>query len=318
MKKYFCAVSVTVCAFSVLLPIQAFAATLTLYAAGSLTRSLTEVSNDFTQDTGIGVNTVFGPSGTREQTIETQLEQGQPTADVFASADAGNPQKLYAKGLSTQPVEFAQNKVVAVFSSKYSQTKITPEQVLNYLLDPNVKVGTSTPVSDPLGDYTQKIFNLASSSQPGSFDILNNKALRLIGGPNSPTVPSGQDSVAYFLDNTQQADVFLSYYTSSLLSQTADPSLQIVNLPDYLFVEAPFDLTTIKNADPNAQKLADYILSPKGQQVLQKYGFLSPAKSVPEPNGVGGLLLAASIAFAVQKKLATKKAKSTTIASVVS
>jgi len=129
MKKHFFAVSVTVSAFSVLLPIQAFAADLTLFAAGSLTNSLTEVSNDFTKDTGIGVNTVFGPSGIREQAIETQLQQGQSTADVFASADAGNPQKLYTEGLSTQPVEFAQNKIVAVFSSKYSHTKITPYPV---------------------------------------------------------------------------------------------------------------------------------------------------------------------------------------------
>ena len=309
MKKHFFAVSVTVCTLSVLLPNQAEAANLTLYAAGSLTNALTEVSNDFTQDTAIGVNTVFGPSGIREQAIETELQQGQPTADVFASADIGNPQKLYTEGLSTQPVEFAQNKIVAVFSSKYSQTKITPDQVLNYLLDPNVKLGTSTPISDPLGDYTQQIFDLANSSQPGSFDVLNNKALRLVGGPNSPTVPSGQDSVAYFLDNTKLADVFLTYYTGSLTSQAIDPSLQVVPLPDDLSVAAPYGLTTIKNADPNAQKLADYILSSKGQQVLQKYGVISPAKSVPEPKGVGGLLLAAGMAFAVQKKLAAKKQK---------
>jgi molybdate transport system substrate-binding protein len=286
MKKHFFAVSVTIVT-SVLLPNQAFAGNLTLYAAGSLTNALTEVSHDFTQDTGIEVNTVFGPSGIREQAIETELQQGQPTADVFASADLGNPQKLYNQGLSTQPVEFAQNKIVAVFSSKYSQTKITPDMVLDYLLDPSVKLGTSTPVADPLGDYTQEIFELADSVKPGSFDILNNKALRLTGGPNSPIVPSGQDSLVYFLDITQQADVFLTYYTGSLTSQAIDPNLQVVELPDYLSVLAPYGLTTIKNADPDAQKLADYILSPKGQQVLRKYGFTIPAKSVPKPIGVG-------------------------------
>src|SRR5579883_777357 len=98
MKPHFFAVSLTVCAISALLPNQAFAANLTLYAAGSLTNALTEVSKDFTQETGIGVSTVFGPSGIREQAIETELQQGQPTADVFASADIGNPQKLYNQG----------------------------------------------------------------------------------------------------------------------------------------------------------------------------------------------------------------------------
>ncbi|MBN3946286.1 MAG: extracellular solute-binding protein [Nostoc sp. NMS7] len=309
MKKYFLTGSLAACAFSVLIPNQAFAATLNLYGAGSLRNALTEVSQDFTQETGIGTNTVFGPSGIREQAIETELQLGQPTADVFASADIGNPQKLYIKGLSSQPVEFTQNQVVAVFSSKYSQAKITPSQVLDYLLNPKVKLGTSTPISDPLGDYTQQIFTQANSKTPGSFDTLNNKALRLTGGTNSPIVPSGQDSLVYFLDKTQQADVFLTYYTGAIASQKIDPSLQVVRLPDYLSVAAPFDLTVIKNADPNAQKLADYILSDKGQEILHKYGFTSPTKSVPEPNYVCGLLLTAAMGLALKKKLAEPKQK---------
>lgn len=303
MNTHFFAVSLTVCSFSTFLTNPAFAANLTLYGAGSLTNALTEVSNDFTQETGIDVNKVFGPSGIREQAIETEIQQGQPTADVFASADVGNPQKLYSQGLSSQPAEFTQNRLVAIFSSKYSQTTITPDQVLNELLDPSVKVGTSTPISDPAGDYAQEIFNKADSYKPGSFDILNGKALRLVGGPNSPTAPSGQDSLVYFLDTTKQADVFLAYYSSSIASQKIDPSLQVVALPGYLSVAAPYGLTTIKNADPNAQKLEDYILSPKGQQILQKYGFVSPTKSVPESQGINGLLLGTGIAFSVQRKL---------------
>ncbi|MEH2010062.1 molybdate ABC transporter substrate-binding protein [Nostoc sp.] len=307
MKKYFLTGSLVACAFSVLIPNQAFAANLNLYGAGSLRNALTEVSQDFTQETGIGTNTVFGPSGIREQAIETELQLGQPTADVFASADIGNPQKLYTKGLSSQPVEFTKNQVVAVFSSKYSQTQITPNQVLDYLLNPNIKLGIATPILDPLGDYTQQIFTQANSKNPGSFDTLNSKALQLTGGTNSPIVPSGQDSLVYFLDKTQQADVFLAYYTGAIASQKIDPSLQVVGLPDYLSVAAPFGLTVIKNADPNAQKLADYILSPKGQEVLHKYGFISPTKSVPEPNYVCGLLLAAAMGLALNKKLTQQK-----------
>lgn len=295
------------CAFSVLIQNQAFAANLNLYGAGSLRNALTEVSQDFTQETGIGTNTVFGPSGIREQAVERELQLGHPTADVFASADIGNPQKLYIKGLSSQPVEFTKNQVVAVFSSKYSQTKITPNQVLDYLLNPNIKLGAATPILDPLGDYTQQIFTQANSKNPGIFDTLNSKALRLTGGTNSPIVPSGQDSLVYFLDKTRQADVFLSYYTGAIASQKIDPSLQVVGLPDYLSVAAPFGLTVIKNADPNAQKLADYILSPKGQEVLHKYGFISPSKSVPEPNYVCGLLLAAAMGLVLNKKFAQQK-----------
>ncbi|MDF5711090.1 MAG: extracellular solute-binding protein [Nostoc sp. S4] len=307
MKEYFLVSSLVACAFGTLIPNQAFAADLNLYGAGSLRDALTEVSQDFTQETGYTVNTVFGPSGIREQAIETELQLGQPTADVFASADIGNPQKLYIKGLSSQPIEFTRNQIVAVFSSKYSQVQITPNQVLDYLLNPNIKVGTSTPIADPLGDYTQQIFTQADSKRPGSFDTLNSKALQLTGGANSPTVPSGLNSLVYFLDTTQQADVFLSYYTGAIASQKIDPSLQIVRLPDYLSVAAPFGLTVLKNADPNAQKLADYILSPKGQQILHNYGFSSPSQSVPEPNYVYGLLLSTAIGLVLKKKSTEQK-----------
>ncbi|MHC5934719.1 hypothetical protein [Nostoc sp.] len=67
-------------------------------------------------------------------------------------------------------------------------------------------------------------------------------------------------------------------------------------------------LAVLKGANPGGSQLADYILSPTGQQILAKYGFSSP-KSVPEPQGVGGILLAVSVAFALQRKLAAKQQK---------
>ncbi|WP_448271613.1 PEP-CTERM sorting domain-containing protein [Nostoc sp. DSM 114160] len=50
-------------------------------------------------------------------------------------------------------------------------------------------------------------------------------------------------------------------------------------------------------------------MSDKGQQVLHKYGFISSSKSVPEPNYVWGLLLAAIMGLALKKKLAEQTVK---------
>ncbi|MEH1807017.1 hypothetical protein [Nostoc sp.] len=47
-------------------------------------------------------------------------------------------------------------------------------------------------------------------------------------------------------------------------------------------------------------------VTPQGQKILAKYGFNSP-KSVPEPQGVGGILLAVTVAFALQRKLIAAK-----------
>lgn len=310
-RKFFLAISLMTCTFNVTLPSQAQAVsattnqtqaippTVTLFAAGSLTGSLTEIANDFTQQYGVTVNTNFGPSGLLEQSLKNGAK-----ADVFASADTGNPLKLYQQGKSGPVATFTSNRLVAVARSGLS---VTPDNLLDELLNPQIKVGTSTPLSDPLGDYTEQVFQKADVLRPGSFQTLDAKALRLVGGADSPPVPSGKNNVAYFLEDTKQADIFLAYYTSGLSALQAAPDLQLVPLPDTLAVSAPYGLTVLKGASPYGQELADYILSPAGQQVLAKNGFSSPSTSVPEPQPLAGTVFAVSMALLLKKKVAFAK-----------
>ncbi len=301
MKKHFLAVSLITCVCSITLPNQAKAAV--LYNAGSLGNALKEVSGDFTQKYGITVTQVSGPSGSIRERIENELKEGSSTADVFASADIGNPQQLYQEGLSEPVVNFIDNRLVAIVKPGLS---VTSGNLLDYLLNPTIKLGTSTPIKDPSGDYAQEIFRKADNIKPGNYNILDKKALQLVGGnPNAPTVPDGKNNLVYFLEETQQADIFLAYYTTGLAARDIASDLQIVELPDNLAVKAKFGLTVLKNASPEGDKLAKYILSPDGQKVLLKYGFTSAEKStsVPEPDVVGGVVLALSVAFAMQKKL---------------
>ncbi|WP_420758943.1 hypothetical protein [Nostoc sp. CALU 546] len=49
-------------------------------------------------------------------------------------------------------------------------------------------------------------------------------------------------------------------------------------------------LSVLKNADPAGEKLTAYILSQEAQEILAKYGFRTPSTSVPEHQGVSGIL----------------------------
>lgn len=296
----FFAISLFACTLNIGLQNSAFS--VTLYGAGSLKESLTEVTQDFSTKYGIPVTTQFAPSGV----LRARIENGEKV-DVFASADTINPLQLYNEGLSNPVQNFIDNRMVAVVRPGL---EITSNNLLDFLLNPNIKLATSTPKLNPSGDYAQQIFEKADKIQPGSFQALNSKALQLVGGnPNAPIVPTGKNNLVYFLQDTQQADIFLYYYSGGLSARNIAPNLQIVELPDNLAVRANYGLTVLKNADPNADKLAQYILSPEGQQVLLKYGFTSPQKSisVPESQSIGGILLAVGIAFAVNKKLALKQ-----------
>jgi len=135
------------------------------------------------------------------------------------------------------------------------------------------------------------VFSLANAVSPGAKAILDAKALRLVGGPTSPVVPAGQNSLVYFIDTTNQADVFLTYYTSAITAVALAPDLQEIDLPANLSVAAQYGETILNGADPGTAGLRDYILSPAGQAVLASNGFGPPA-AIPEPPGDAVLLCA--------------------------
>jgi hypothetical protein len=67
-----------------------------VFAAGSLRAAINETTNAFQTKTGIRVESSFGPSGT----LRDRIAKGEH-ADLFASADIGNPAALSrAEGLA--------------------------------------------------------------------------------------------------------------------------------------------------------------------------------------------------------------------------
>jgi molybdate transport system substrate-binding protein len=80
--------------------------TLTVYAAASLTTAFTEIGEAFeAEHDGVAVEFSFGGSSD----LVAQLQEGAP-ADVFASADTANMDKLTAEGLpADDPRIFASN-----------------------------------------------------------------------------------------------------------------------------------------------------------------------------------------------------------------
>ncbi len=244
-----------------------------LVAAGSLNLALSQVADAFTAKTGVKVTQTYMPSGTLRQQIEGGLRP-----DVFASADTANPQTLEQEGLAGPVWVFARNQVVAVVRSGFGQT-VGQSNLLGVLLDASTRIGASTPVADPLGDYTQEIFQKADAIVPGATATLEGKADELVANPSAPPVPAGTNSLIYFLNTTQTVDVFITYVTAAVSARGLDPTLRIVLLPRELSVPAPFGLTVLDNASPDGQRFADYILSPQGQRILASYGFIPSNRS---------------------------------------
>src|SRR5690606_4439444 len=167
---------------------------------------------------------------------------------------------------------FARNRLCALTSPK---VEVTTETLLERMLDPQVKLGMSTPKADPSGDYAMALYDKAEALEPGAAQALSDKALRLTGGPDSPPPP--KDRVVYgVLVDEGEADIFLTYCTNALLAQKEVPSLKIVQVPEALAVGADYGLTVASDR-AEAHKFAAYILSDKGQALLKQHGFAPPA-----------------------------------------
>lgn len=235
-----------------------------LYAAGSLRGVLTEVSKDFTAKTGQAVAGSFGPSGL----LRERIEKGEG-AQVFASANMKHPRTLADAGGWSQPVVFTRNNLCALAQP---EVKVDGASLLDVMLNPATKLGTSTPKADPSGDYAWALFEKAEKVRAGSFKALDAKALKLTGGPDSAKAPEGRNPYAWVMDEGK-ADIFLTYCTNAVAAQKDLAKLQIIEIPAELSVGATYGMSVRDGASDAAKALAEYILSPAAQEVFRKYGF---------------------------------------------
>lgn len=238
-----------------------------LHAAGSLRAALTEVAQAFEAQTGVAVKPVFGASGL----LRERIEAGE-TAELFASADRGNPEAL-ARARRAGPVtSFARNALCAFTRP---EVVATTETLLARMLDPAIRLGTSTPRADPSGDYAWQLFARAEKLRAGAQTALEAKALQLTGGPSTPRAPEGRNIYGHMLASGQ-ADIFLAYCTNAGPIAQEEPALKQVALPRELAVGAEYGLTLIDGASPNAGRLAMVITGPAGQAILGRRGFAPP------------------------------------------
>src|SRR5262249_15557046 len=194
-----------------------------LHAAGSLRDALTEVTARFEAATGSKVQAKYGASGLLRDEIA-----GGAKAEVFASANLEHPQAFAELKRSTPVVLFARNKLCALVRPGFAITSAT---LLDRMLDPQVKLGTSTPKADPSGDYAWEVFKKAERIKPGAYAVLDKKALQLVGGPSSPPPPAGRSAYGALMAQGA-ADIFLTYCTNALTAQKENSGLQVVALPD--------------------------------------------------------------------------------------
>ena len=232
---------------------------MTVYAAASLTAAFKDIAAAYqASHAGVTVTLSFDSSAT----LETQIEQGAP-ADVLASADTTNPKKLVDKGLAAgAPVNFAGNVLTIIVPGSGTQTVTTPMD----LGKSGVKVvaaGDAVPITKYAN---QLVANLAKlPGYPPDFVDAYTK-----------NIASKEDNVKGIVTKIElgEGDGGVVYVTDA----KASTKVKTVDVPAEANVPATYAQVAVKASKnlAGANDFMGFVISPAGQAILAKYGFLPP------------------------------------------
>jgi molybdate transport system substrate-binding protein len=218
-----------------------------VFAAASLTASFNALGIAFHQaNPGVGVN--FNFAGT--PTLVTQIEQGAP-ADVFASADTTNLDKLTTDGYSA------------------GTSKIFARNQLEIVVAPGNPKGI-TGLAD-LAKSGVIYISEAPSVPAGKYSL---QALATAGVKVTPK--SLETSVTAVISKIElgEADAGIVYTTDI---QAAGSKVAGVPIPPADNVIATYPIVAVKGTRymDVANAFIDYVVSATGQSTLSTFGFLS-------------------------------------------
>ncbi len=265
----------------VLLAPPAFADTLRVMGAGSLTDAFTDLLRRFPMGADAIAAPEFGPSGLMREKIEAGAD-----VDIFASADMEHVRRLAVGHPERLVVNFTRNLLCAMARPAVG---LTATNLLDRLLDPAVRLAISTPGADPSGDYAWAMFARAESVRAGARAALEGKARQLYGGgAKTPPVVPGKGAVEGILLGAR-ADIVLAYCSGASTVGREVPGLAVVPLPATLSAGPTYGMVLLDNK-PVTLRFAMFIMSEKGQAVLKAHGF-DPVSLVEPIPAASGLLI---------------------------
>ena len=222
---------------------------ITVSAAASLSDAFTKVAEDFEkQNPRASVVFNFGSSSA----VVTQIQGGAP-ADVFASADLTNMDKLVTTGkVTASPTPFARNNLqIAVKPGN-------PERLTTLADLEDIGIVSLCGATVPCGVYAANVLSRAGVQIPES------------------SITRGADAKATIAAVAQgDANAAIVYATDV---RAAGSAVKGVVIPDDQNTIAVYPIAPIAgNANPRVAKaFVEYVVSPKGQKTLAKFGFLAP------------------------------------------
>lgn len=220
---------------------------LQIFAAASLTDTLTEIGASFEAEHSVGIDFNFAGSSD----LAAQLQQGAP-ADVFVSADETNMDRVEAAGATSGPPRvFASNSLIIVTppdnpADVHDLSDLAGEEVVTVLCAPQVPCGAAASAVSARAEV-----ELTPASEE---NVVTDVLGKVLSGEADAGLVYRTDALAAGEDvepvEIDRAEDVANDYSAAAVGGAADPEL--------------------------AAEFVDFLLSPEAQAVLSDAGFAAP------------------------------------------
>jgi molybdate transport system substrate-binding protein len=223
--------------------------------------AMNEIAANFEKVTGCTVRVSTGSSGN----FLSQIENGAPF-DVFFSADIEYPKKLEAEGLAVPASTYlyAVGKIVLWIRN---DSRLDIGKGLAVLREPSIqKVAIANPQHAPYGRAAEEALR-----NGGVYDAVKD---RFVLGENISQAAEFVES-----GNAEAGILALSLVLSPSLKEKG----RFWRIPENLYAPIQQGVVLVRSA-PNpqgARTFLDYMKSPATAALLERYGFVLPAKGKP-------------------------------------
>jgi molybdate transport system substrate-binding protein len=234
---------------------------LTIFSATSLIDAFKEMGASV-EHANPGAKLAFNFAGS--STLRAQLAQGA-RADVFASADEPNMHKAQQEGsIVGEPRIFVHN-LLAVIVPAHNPAGIA---TLQDLAKPKSNLVLAHK-DVPAGNYARQ--SLANMSQDPAFgsDFADRALANLV---------SEEHNVKQVVTKVQLGEADAGIVYASDITPAVRGAVKVIDIPDQFNIVARYAIAVVKGTsnEAGARAFIEYVLSPAGQAVLTKYGFIAP------------------------------------------